>query len=194
MSTDGEVLKPANVAGLVRSGSTALNLNDLYERYWGELCRYLNRRFGAGPPEPEDIAQVAFAKFIAIANRQCISNPRAFLYKTARNAVVDHHRKTRCQDSYVADALARAGEEILDEITPERVIMERERFAILNDVVKWLPEKQRRVLMMSRYHGETYAEISRKTGWSKSDIGRQVIAAVEAIDEALRAADGNADK
>lgn len=194
MSTDGEAIKPGNMLSHRRSGSHVADLNDLYERYWDELCRYLNRRFGTGPPEPEDIAQSAFARFVAVPDRQRITNPRAFLYKVARNAVVDHHRKTRCQDSYVADALARAGEEILDEITPERVIIERERFAILNDVVKRLPEKQRRVLMMSRYHGETYAEIARKTGWSKSDIGRQVIAAVEAIDEALRAADGNADK
>jgi DNA-directed RNA polymerase specialized sigma24 family protein len=38
----------------------------LYAQYWAELCSYVRKRFGPGPPEPEDIVQEAFIRFAAL--------------------------------------------------------------------------------------------------------------------------------
>ena len=66
-------------------------LSDLYLVHWKGLCGYVRAQFGPGPPEPEDVAQSAFIRFAA-ADAAHIENPRAFLYATARNLVIDHHR------------------------------------------------------------------------------------------------------
>jgi len=52
----------------------------LYARHWGELCHYIKKHFGAGPPDPEDVAQEAFVKFAAVNDREAIDNPRAYLF------------------------------------------------------------------------------------------------------------------
>ncbi len=70
-------------------------LKQLYERYWSDLCRHIRATFGAGPPDPQDVAQSAFARFLSIDDRQAVENPRAFLYTTARNIALDvtrHHK------------------------------------------------------------------------------------------------------
>src|SRR5688572_3251372 len=72
-------------------GERRQQLSDLYRVHWKGLCGYVRAQFGPGPPEPEDVAQTAFIRFAA-ADPAHIENPRAFLYATARNLVIDHHR------------------------------------------------------------------------------------------------------
>jgi RNA polymerase sigma-70 factor (ECF subfamily) len=170
----------------VQEPSSPPGLQLLYRAHWQELCRYVNRTFGAGPPEPEDVVQIAFTRYAALDEPQRVQNPRAFLFTTVRNIVLDYRRSQDRVERYVKDALARAGEDLLDEISPERVLMERQRFDALNAAIKRLPEKQQRVLAMNRYHGMTYEAISGRTGWSLADISRQVTRAVAALDTALK--------
>lgn len=54
-------------------------LGQLYHRYWGDICRYINSTFGSGPPDPEDVAQSVFVNFFSLDNPEAIENPRAFL-------------------------------------------------------------------------------------------------------------------
>ena len=75
---------------------------------------------------------------------------------------------------------------MLDEISPERVLMEKQRFEILNAAIKRLPDKQQRMLAMNRYHGMTYAQIAARTGWSLADISRQLTRALAMLDAALK--------
>src|SRR3982751_272673 len=63
----------------------------VYARHWSELCHYIKKHYGAGPPDPEDVAQEAFMKFAAIDDRDAIDNPRAYLFRTAHNVLVDEH-------------------------------------------------------------------------------------------------------
>ncbi|KKK85213.1 hypothetical protein LCGC14_2775540, partial [marine sediment metagenome] len=72
-----------------------MNIEDLYTSYWSELCKFLHSRYGSGPPEPEDIAQTAFVKFASLENNDRVENPRAFIYRTASNLIVDYHRSPR---------------------------------------------------------------------------------------------------
>jgi RNA polymerase sigma factor (sigma-70 family) len=163
------------------------DLKLLYRAHWQELCRYVSHTFGNGPPEPEDVVQIAFTRYAALDVPQRVQNPRAFLFTTVRNIVLDHRRSQDRVERYVKDALIRAGEVLEDEISPERVLMARQRFDILNSAIKRLPDKQQRVLAMSRYHGMTYEAIAERTGWSLADISRQVTRAVAALEAALGA-------
>jgi RNA polymerase sigma-70 factor (ECF subfamily) len=160
-------------------------LDALYSKYWQGLCGYVSAKFGAGPPEPADVAQTAFARFAALKDAGAVKNPKAFLYATARNIVVDHHRRVQTHKSYAQTVINDAEEEILDGITPERVLLGKEALRIIRETIRGLPHKQRRVLLLHRLHNQSFTEISRRTGWSQSDVRRQVCRAMAAIERAL---------
>lgn len=172
-------------AGLVLPENRRL-IENLYRSYRGELCAKLRHMFGSGPPDPEDAAQTAFARFAALDEPGRIANPRAFLFATARNVVLDHKRSLAVQFAYANSALSGAGQPVLDELTPERVYMERERFDIVRRTLETLPEKQRVVLNLHRNQGYTYQQIVRETGWSYGDVHRQMEAALAVLMDALK--------
>lgn len=166
-------------------GAATTGLDHVYRLYWSELCGHLNNQFGPGPPDPEDVAQAAFERYAGIKDKSAIANPRAFLYKTACNIVLDHKRREKVIEAYADDALHRAVGIGLEEITPERVLLEKDRLAHVSRVFNRLPAKQKAVLLLKRVHGETFQEISARTGWSMSDCARQLSYALAKIDEAL---------
>lgn len=162
-------------------------LEQVYDQYWGELCGYVNKAFGAGPPDPEDVAQTAFMKYASLKNPEKIRNPRAFLYTAARNTVLDHKRRQRTQEAH-ATAYLQIAQQEADQISPERVLVEKERLSIIKVAIAQLPQKQRHVFLLSTLEGCGYAEISRRTGVPKSSVRRYVTKAMAACEAALTAA------
>jgi len=166
------------------SDNSQVNLGDLHRQYWASLCKFLNRNFGTGPPDPEDIAQAAFEKMAAVKNTRNIKNPRAFLYTIARNFALEYKRRGRTHERYIEKTLA-DHDESLEQITPERILIERQRLKVMEQVIAKMPYKQRRILKMSRFAGKSYREIAAETGWSLSDIARQINDAMAILEEAL---------
>ena len=93
----------------------------LYRDHAKAISRYLQHRYGSGPPEPDDITHEAFAKLAALdeAERQTLENPKAFLYRIAENLLISAKRKARVASAHAADENYR---ERRSEVTPERVI------------------------------------------------------------------------
>ncbi len=160
-------------------------VDGLYRQYWGELCGWLRKQYGAGPPDPEDVAQQAFTKYVNLKGAQNVKNPRAFLYTMARNIFLDNRRHDKCAESYIEEKLQQGEGEQIEEITPERVATEKERFALMVAATKKLPHKQQVVLTMNRMQGLSYSQISKKTGWSAADICRQMNAAMQTLADAV---------
>jgi hypothetical protein len=58
------------------------------------LCSYLERTFGVGPPDPQDVAQQAFLRYASLNTEvDAITNARAYLKRSAYNIVVDEYRR-----------------------------------------------------------------------------------------------------
>lgn len=161
-------------------------LSALYRDHFAELVANIRKSFGSGPPEPEDVVQSAFAKYAALKSRTKIKDPRAFIYVAARNLVLDHKRSAKVVNAYIAEQIAFDRELTLEEITPERVLVSRERFNVLVEAMRALPHKQQVVLAMSRLEGKSYREIGEETGWSAGDISRNMTAAISALVIALK--------
>src|SRR5687768_9311657 len=87
----------------MRAFFSAVAVAALYAEHWAELCAYLRRTFGPGPPEPEDVAQATFIRFAQLERHDAIENPRAFLQRMAHNIAVSELRKARTHDKYLAD-------------------------------------------------------------------------------------------
>nr|WP_321441311.1 sigma-70 family RNA polymerase sigma factor [uncultured Hyphomonas sp.] len=162
------------------------NFEQLYQVYWQDLCGQLRRMFGAGPPEPEDAVQAAFIRYAALEEPQKVRNPRAFLLVTARNIILDQKRRSGRHMAYAKAVLAENSGSQLDDISPERVLLEKERFEVINEVFRKLPEKQQVILTLRRQHGYTYQQIADETGWSYGDVYRQMEKALASFSQALK--------
>lgn len=185
----GQVGDRSDPAARVSEAKQKKLLDHLYRLHFKDLCANIRKSFGPGPPEPEEVVQTAYAKYAELAEPGTVSNPRAFLYIAARNIVLDHKRRLKVFDSYAAEQIAFEKELGVEEITPERVVIARERFDVLVEVIKKLPKKQQVVLTMSRLEGKPYREIAKETGWSPADISRQMQAGMTALVRALKAHD-----
>lgn len=158
----------------------------LYARHWGELCHYIKKHFGQGPPDPEDVAQDAFIRFAAIENREAIDNPRAYLFRTAHNALVDEHRRLALHRGNPADIDARTAS---DDLTPERVLLGQERLEILTRSLRAMPAARRRSFLLNRLQGLSCAAIARMTGYSESAVKKHIDVALRHLEAALSEAE-----
>ena len=164
-------------------------INQLYRSCWSELCGWLRRRFGAGPPEPEDVAQAAFRKIAEVDDFSAIIDPRAFLYTiAARTAVSGLRHRSRTQ-AFIDRELQENGAQI-DEITPERVFLHKERLRQVEKGLAELSPIQREIVYRNRVLGQTYMCISEETGLSQATISRHLQSALIAVSRGL-ADDGN---
>ena len=170
-----ENIEPA----LVRRAS---GIDVLYARHWGELCHYLKKHFGAGPPDPEDVVQETFIKYAAIEDREKIDNPRAYLFRTAHNVLVDERRKLA-----VRRAAPAVSEPVLmsDDRTPERVLVGQERLQVLRRRLRAMPDARRCSFLLNRLHGLSAAAIARKTGYSESAVKKHIGLALADLEAAM---------
>ena len=160
-------------------------LSDLYRVHWKGLCGYVRAQFGPGPPEPEDVAQSAFMRFAA-ADPAHIENPRAFLYATARHLVIDHHRKAQRISAH-EQATQSAAEDRVYELSPENVLLQAERFRILAQALERMPLKRRRLVLLNRVEGLSYAQIGEQFGMSAENVRQHI---ERTLAECLRALRG----
>ena len=163
------------------------HLKQLYEHHWNDLCRHIRATFGAGPPDPQDVAQSAFVRYLSIDDHQSVENPRAFLYTTARNIALDITRHHKHANRHSLSAVQDEGAQTIDESSPERITLARERATALSAAIENLPRRQRQALLLNRLHDLSYSEIAERIGSSKSDVRRQIVRALATIEAALAA-------
>ena len=175
----------SELAGSDAHRNDRAGLKQLYDRYWTDLCRHIRATFGSGAADPQDVAQSAFARFLSIDDRQTVENPRAFLYTTARNIALDITRHLKHTRRHSQSAVHEAANDAVDECSPERIALARERAAALSAAIEKLPPRQRQALLLNRLHDLSYSEIAERIGSSKSDVRRQIVRALATIDAAM---------
>jgi RNA polymerase sigma factor (sigma-70 family) len=158
----------------------------LYAHHWGELCHYIKKQFGAGPPDPEDVAQEAFMRLAAVDDRDAIDNPRAYLFRTAHNVFVDERRRLVLRRASPSDTEAQP---VTDDRTPERVLVGQERLEILARSLRAMPAARRRSFLLNRLQGLSCAAIARMTGYSESAVKKHIGVALAELEAALTQAE-----
>ncbi|MEM9013483.1 MAG: sigma-70 family RNA polymerase sigma factor [Pseudomonadota bacterium] len=180
--------KASGIGKETTSGSdgASVSIRTLFTRYRAELAAFARRRVGDGPPEPEDLLQQAFANFAGVEDPASVKNPRAFLYRTIANLIADYRKSGRhVYNCDVDDAELEDLFQYHDQISPEIVLLDRERFFRVETAIRALPRRQRRFLLLSRLDGMSYTEIARRNGVSISTVRREVEAAIGVCREAI---------
>ena len=130
------------------------------------------RKFVSSREDAEDILQDVFYQFISYANIELIEKTTNWLFKTARNKIIDKSRKKktdRFTDQVREDA---DGEEIFTvedilpsiDLTPEDLFLKDEFNEKFEAALNELPPEQRDVFLMNEVEGFSFKEISEITG------------------------------
>lgn len=161
----------------------APDLETLFRDHFTDLCKSINRIFGPGPPDPEDLVQDAFERYARLEDRSSIRNPRSFLFITAKNIALDFRRRRKTTDAYLAEQAALGAAAKLEEVTPERVVLAKDYVEAVTAALRALPRKQQVILVKSRLEGKSFKQIREETGWSVGDISRNLHTAMEMLVE-----------
>lgn len=153
----------------------------LYAEFVGPLVDYLRRKFGAGPPEPEDLAQIAFAQLLNRGTYRDIHDPRAFLRRAASNAAISAHR-ARTVRRHLLHPLTEDLEDWGSDVTLERVLSEKDILRKVLRFVETLPGKQRRIFELNRFEDMSLTEIALREGISRTAVRKHLTKACASVD------------
>lgn len=160
-------------------------IQPIYKAYWSDLCGFIQSRFGT-PPEPEDVAQATFLKFADLDDPDAIESPKAYLYKTARNLIVDYHRSPKNVLATEDQMEAQEFEKSSDVWEPEHVLMNRQEARIVEDIIMGLSERDRAFVLMHRLEDMTYTEIAARANMSRAGVQKIITQAIDKCMQALK--------
>jgi RNA polymerase sigma-70 factor (ECF subfamily) len=132
---------------------------DVYREFWPRIRAYLRAQV-RDAAEAEDVAAHVFARaFQAYPRFELRSaSPAAWLFKIARNASLDHQRRTRQRERAETLAADRFGEAPDPCRVAERHFLHRELYR----AAARLPERQRRALWLHHAHGLGFKEVGER--------------------------------
>ena len=132
-----------------------------------DVRRYVHRRI-ADAHAAEDVAQDVFVKLARQLQAAPPDGPlHAWVFRVARNAVVDHHRArrtgSRLPEDVAAPDEAAAG-------TPDAAPL----FASFRRFVHALPSEQREAILLTEYDGLTQQQLAQRLGIPVSTVKSRV--------------------
>ncbi|MET0810332.1 MAG: sigma-70 family RNA polymerase sigma factor, partial [Thermoleophilaceae bacterium] len=147
---------------------------ELYRRYHHRVAAYV-RGMVRDDARAEDLAQDAF--FSALRRMRATDAPIAFkpwIFEIARNAAIDHWRRTGRAEEVSVDALGLLRRSDRSRLAaappPETAVIDMERLGHLRGALDELPEVQTRVLMMRELEGMSYREIAERLDLSRTSV------------------------
>ena len=141
-------------------------VQQVYERFDEDLRAFVRRRVGDGDAA-EDILQDVYLKIHSrIDTLKDEEKVRAWVYRVARNAIVDYHRLTK-----PSSELGEVPDEPPD---PSEAELERELSGSVRRMLASLPPEHREALYLTEYEGLTQKELAERLGISLSGAKSRV--------------------
>jgi RNA polymerase sigma-70 factor (ECF subfamily) len=146
---------------------------EIVEHYQNPLLNYIHRYTG-DLAAAEDIAQEVFLRVFKTANEyRPLSSFKTWLFKITTNLCLNELRDNRIQRNTIdIFELNEAGSIALaaGSLSPLREMENRELSSTIKKAFKSLPENQRVALLLHKYSGFSYVEISHMMGCSISAV------------------------
>lgn len=130
------------------------------QRVWNTAFRFTQR-----PADADDMTQEAFLRLWNAAPRwKPAARLSTWLYRVVANLCVDLHRK----EALVPGTLNR---DVADNsATPESFLEAGETATRVQQAIGALPDRQRMAVILHRFEGLSYQEISQVTGWGEAAV------------------------
>lgn len=133
--------------------------------------------------DAEEVKQEVFLKLLQGSTAENIRNPRAFVYRTAKNLALNRIRYRNVRS--VEDKGAADDDPASTRAIQDKVLESRQELAQLVAIVEQMPPKCRKVFILYKFHEMNYAEISQKLNISKSMVKKHLRRAVSRCVEGL---------
>lgn len=150
------------------------------------IKRFL-KRFRLRPQEIEDLSQETFLRAFAAEAVQDVREPRAFLFRIAKNLALNERAKhsnamtDSMEDSADPSVLGSDGQVPIDE-----QVDARRRVRVLASAVASLPPQCARVFVLRNVHGYSRKEIAESLDISVSTVEKHVATGLLKCSEYLR--------
>ncbi|MCL3779489.1 RNA polymerase sigma-70 factor [Prolixibacteraceae bacterium JC049] len=127
-------------------------------------------------PIGEDVESCLQEVFIKLWNNRSNidlkQNFEAYLFKIARNYVVDELRKKVAKDQFLKSISEKYDPTKQPNLDKELDYLEIEQYLL--SLIDKLPERRRHIFKMSRFEGYSYREIARKLAISENTVDTQI--------------------
>ena len=178
--TDSNVI-PLRSESIELKNEERETLHQLVNIYADSLKRNL-QRFLCPEEDIQDAIQETFYRIIQSGDVNRIQNPSAFLYKMARNILIDRYRKGRLKKN--VNEQQRPGSGTASKANT--LLDYGEMTVAYEQALSELPEKCRRVFLMRRYDGLTNSEIADILGISMRMVQKYMVRALTHFNKRLR--------
>jgi RNA polymerase sigma-70 factor (ECF subfamily) len=132
--------------------------------------------------EIDDIIQDIYFRLLKLDSVAHITDPRAYLYQAARNAIAGRLRRKRIVSIRSVQNLDELG--VYDGApSPERVTAARAELKWVLCLIANLPERCGQVMRLRKIHGLSQAEAARRLAVSENIIEKETIKGVKLISE-----------
>jgi RNA polymerase sigma factor (sigma-70 family) len=156
-------------SGRERERERALAFEGLYERYVSQVYAYVRYRVDSAA-EAEDLTAAIFERVLAKIETFRSDEPHfaAWLWRIARNAVIDHYRKQRLRQHLPLEEIASPASE---EPLPEEWVLREERVQEIRVHLKTLPEREQEIIALKFGFGLTNRRIAEVLRMKESTVG-----------------------
>jgi len=151
-----------------------INTEKIWETFGNRLKSYINRRI-SNPFLAEDILQDIFLKIHSnIDTLKDDSKIHSWIYRIARNTIIDHYRKNKIQPEDIAEFYLEDKESLLviNEVAENDYT--QEVASGLREMIEALPAKYAQALLQVEFEGISQIELARKLRLSTSGVKSRV--------------------
>lgn len=152
-----------------------MRADDLFQQHAPELSGFFHRRLGS-PDQAADLCQEVYLRLRRLERAgdvAALRDPRAFLFRIARNLLIDHLRQQRARPATVAlhDPDLRLESAAP---TPEAAASSAQTLAGVQAALTELPDHVRQALLWHRLEGLSQREIGTRLGVSERMAGKYI--------------------
>ena len=161
----------------VRSGAGD-TLGVLFDRYHSPLYNFYAKLTGDRTLS-EDLVQEVFLRILKYRQSYEPGTPfRAWIYQIARNARVDHYRKTPRHITFEP--------EMVPPVMPKDSAQQSEEAELLHRALMQMPEEKREILILSRFQELKYEEIARLLGCELGTVKTRIHRAIQELRQTFK--------
>lgn len=145
--------------------------------YYQELLNYFARMVRSRD-SAADLVHEAYARVLALQRSGDVAQPRALLYRTARNLLIDQHRRHVARGTLHTDA-----DDSLPDVSdlpapavcePEAAFISAQGVASMIATIESLPLRCREAFILHKFDGLSQAEVAAQMGISRKMVEQHI--------------------
>ena len=154
------------------------------------LVRYLHRHWPHADEVP-DLRQELYARIYEAAARSMPTQPKAFLFASARHLMADRMRRSRVV-SIEPMGDFEPSSVMVEEVSPERWCGGRQALMRLARAFDRLPDRCREVVWLRRVEHQSQKDVAQRLGISEKTVEKHIAKGMRLLADALHDGDGEA--